>query len=68
MEAMFESPYYAVSHFEVEIGKDRIKHGIERNDAAAINVIADLPADAATRREGPDAFAYDVTLLRQVLI
>jgi len=46
MQSMFEVPDDPVSHPQACLGKDRVKHSVQRYNGSAINVVSHLPANA----------------------
>ena len=51
MQAMIELPNYSVAQFQMKRFENGIKIDVERVDFAFVDIVANLPADVATRRE-----------------
>ncbi|OPZ16449.1 MAG: hypothetical protein BWZ10_01437 [candidate division BRC1 bacterium ADurb.BinA364] len=66
MQAMFEVPNNPIPHFHFQTRKNRIKHGVERDNLPFEHIVAYLPAQAARRSQDAMAFANNLFLLLQV--
>jgi hypothetical protein len=65
---MFKVPYYPVAHPQTEFREDGVQNGVEWDDRPVVNVVANLPANAAVTRKTSDAFPNDLGLLAEVCL
>lgn len=67
---MFKVPYDPVAQSQTRMStKQRMQGKVERDNLGmAVNVVADLPTEAATFLENPNAFRDDNLLLGKVVV
>jgi hypothetical protein len=66
VEAVAELPYDPVPHAEAKRLKQREELDVKRNDLPIVDIIANLPADAAFRMQYPEAFLNHFVLLVEI--
>jgi len=66
MQAVLKVPDNAISHTETQTRENGIKHRIERDNCTVVNIISDLPTNAAIWRKAPYTLSDNRRLLIEV--
>jgi len=68
MKTVLKMPDNAIPHLQAQIGKNRKKQRIKRDNGPVINVVTDLPTNAAAITQGAHAFSNHLLLLSEVIV
>ena len=67
VEPMFKVPHDAIPHFQPQLCKNRVKERIQWNDRTILDVVADLPTNAAIWDQDSNTFGDDLALFSDIL-
>lgn len=68
MQPVLKMPDNTIPHPETKVRENRIQDGVQGYDGPLVNVITDLPANAAFRGQGAHTLGDDLRLLFEVQI
>jgi hypothetical protein len=68
VKPMFKMPNNAVSHAQPKFFENRVQDAVKREDFTFVNMVPDLPADAAVFTQDANTLFNDLGLLMKVLV